>query len=50
MESYHLNKQVYRSERKKINCESDDKYKEQQKDEHEDVKKDIKIIKYGEGE
>ena len=29
---------------------SDNKHKEQQKDKHEDVKKGIKIIKYGEGE
>jgi len=30
-------------------CEIDDKHKEQQKDEHEDVKNDIKVIKW-EGE
>ena len=34
---------------KKPICESNDKHKEQQKDKHEDIKKDIKIIKCGEG-
>ena len=40
MESNHLNKPVYRStkEKKKSYCKSDDKYKEHQKDKHEDVK------------
>ena len=53
----HLYKPGYRSKRKtkqnKIKqpiCESNDIHKQQQKDKHEDVKKDIKIIKYGEGE
>ena len=53
MESNHLNKPVYKPKRKnktKQNkntiCESSDKYKEQQKDKYEDVKKDIKIIKW----
>ena len=32
---------------KKKKCESNDKYKEQQKNKHEDVKKDIKITKEG---
>ena len=51
MESNHLNKPVYKPKRKnktKQNkntiCESSDKYKEQQKDKHRDVKKDIRII------
>ena len=48
MESNHLIKPEYRLKKKTI-CESNDKHKEQQKDKHEDVKKDIKIIKCGEG-
>ena len=36
--------------KKKTSCESDDKYKEQQKDKYEDVKKDTEIVKCGEGE
>ena len=34
----------------KIFCESDDNHNEQQKDEHEDVKENIKIIKCRGGE
>ena len=43
MESNHLNKPVYRSKRKKKKnyCKSDNKNKEQQKDKHEDVKKEF---------
>ena len=37
-------------EKKKPICESDHKHKQQQKDESEDVKKEIKIIKCGKGE
>ena len=39
-----------KKKKKKTICESDDKQKEQQKDKHEDVKKDTKTIKCGEGE
>ena len=48
----HLNQPVYRSKRKRKKpiCESNDKHKEQQKDKHEDVKRDITILKCGEGE
>ena len=49
LENNHLNKPVYRSKRerrkKKNYFKSNDKHKEQQKDKHEDVKKDFKIIK-----
>ena len=48
MESNHLNKQVYRLKKKTI-CKSNDKHKEEQKDKHEYVQKDIKILKCGEG-
>ena len=42
---------MYRSKRKKIPiCQSDDKHKEHQNGKHEDVEKDTKIIKCGEGE
>ena len=38
LESNHLYKPVHRSKRKKKTyCKSDDKFKEQQKDKHEDV-------------
>ena len=40
--------QNYKGKKKAI-CKSNDKNKEQQKDKHEDVKKDIKIIKCEEG-
>ena len=33
----------------KKDCKSNDKHKEEQKDNHENVKKDIKMIKCGEG-
>lgn len=36
--------------KRKNQLESDDKYKEQQKDKYEDVKNDTEIIKCGEGE
>ena len=49
MESNHLNKPVYRLKKKTI-CENNDKHKEQEKNKHEDVKKDIKIIKRREEE
>ena len=44
-------KPVYRSKRKKKKtyCKCDNKHKEQQKDKHEDVKKDLKITERGEG-
>ena len=46
-----VNHLVYRSKRKKIPiCESDDKHKEYQSGKYEDVEKDTKIIKCGEGE
>ena len=48
LECNHINKPVYRTKRKKKNCKSDDKHKEQQQNKH-DVKKNIKIIKCGEG-
>ena len=41
---------IWIKKKKKPICESNDKHKEQQKDKHEDVKRDIKIIKCGEGE
>ena len=41
---------MYKLKKKKKICESVDKHKEQQKNNHEDVKKDIKIIKCGERE
>ena len=39
LESNCLNKRVYRYQRKKITCKSDNKHKEQQKDKHKDVNK-----------
>ena len=57
MESNQLNKPVYRykrkerkSGRKKLFVNVDDKYNEQQKDNHEELKKNIKIIKCEEEE
>ena len=41
----HLNKSVHKLKIKK--SESDYNYNEQQKDKHEDVKQDIKVIKNG---
>ena len=32
--------------KKKIICESNDKHREYQKDKHQDIKRDIEIIKY----
>ena len=53
MEDNHLNKPVYISKRKKKKntelCKKKHKHNEQQKDKHEDIKKDIKIIKCSEG-
>ena len=48
LESNHLNKPEQRCKRKK-KCKSDYKHKEQQKKKYEDVKKNIKDIKCGEG-
>ena len=39
-----LLKLVRIQDKKKTICESNDKHKEQQKDKHEDVKRDIKVI------
>ena len=36
-------------EKKETYCNGDDKHKEQQNNKNEDVKKDLKIIKCGEG-
>ena len=51
MENNHLSKPVYKSKGEKtLVCKSDDKWKEQQMDKHEHVKKkDIKNEKCGEG-
>ena len=40
-------KKTKQNKKKHPICESNDKHKEQQKDKHEDVKRDIKIIKCG---
>ena len=51
MESNHLNKPVYKTNKQKkkkqktpqkTTCESNNKHKEKQKDKHEDVKKEVK--------
>ena len=47
--SLKLSSKQIRKKKKPI-CESNDKHREQQKDKHEDVKRDIKIIKCGEGQ
>ena len=43
LENNHLNKSAYRTKsmKKKSYCSSDDKYKEQQKNKHEDIKKGL---------
>ena len=48
LESNHLSQ--YADQKEKIVCESDNKHKEQEKDKHKNVKKDIKIIKCGDGD
>ena len=39
-----------KKKKKKPICESNDKHREYQKDKHQDIKRDIEIIKYEEGE
>ena len=41
---------VYKWKKKKTICESNDKHREYPKDKHQDIKRDIEIIKYEEGE
>ena len=41
---------VQMKKKKKTICESNDKHREYPKDKHQDIKRDIEIIKYEEGE